>query len=97
MTERLPIQLGDVFTWLFQNITVDQQQWLREAIDKLNPDDVQWESEAYVRLVPPESSGFVWNFSHNLQYYHPQLKEIVLDVLADGRIGGIEFPARVNY
>lgn len=48
---------------------------------------------AYVRFVSganPNQPGSEWQFERNLILEHPEHGEVVLDVLRDGRIGGIE-------
>jgi len=53
-----------------------------------------WESEAYYRFVDSKNAnkpGAEWQFKENIVFDHPQLGTIVLDILQDDRLGGIEF------
>jgi hypothetical protein len=56
------------------------------------------ESRAYIYFVSPASAnqpGSEWQFDHNVLFSHPEHGSVVLDVLKDGRVGGVEFLARL--
>ena len=51
-------------------------------------------SPAYVYFVDPTNPnqpGSAWQFRENFVLEHPVRGDIVLDILKDGRVGGIEF------
>ena len=53
-----------------------------------------WQVKAYVRFVSAEKAnqaGSEWQFSESIELKHETEGAIVLDILEDGRIGGIEF------
>jgi hypothetical protein len=57
------------------------------------------EGKAYVRFVDPEcpnQPGSEWQFDRNVSLHHPEHGQVVLDVLKDGRIGGLEFLDRLS-
>jgi hypothetical protein len=52
------------------------------------------ESKAFIYFVSPENPnqpGAEWQFERNLQLNSPQHGQIIIDVLTNQRIGGIEF------
>ncbi|MBB3701259.1 hypothetical protein KMW28_03645 [Flammeovirga yaeyamensis] len=54
----------------------------------------KWELQPYIQLVSDENAnetGAEWQFDENIVLEDQQQGTIVLDVLKDGRIGGIEF------
>lgn len=56
------------------------------------------ESKAYVYFVLPVSPnkpGSEWQFDRNVRLVDSKHGEILLDVLRDGRVGGIEFLVRL--
>lgn len=57
------------------------------------------ESVAYIYFVDPvdaNGTGAEWQFSENVILESLDRGQLVLDVLTDGRIGGVEFLARVH-
>jgi hypothetical protein len=70
--------------------------WLAEALARCTR---AWEeSRAYTRFVPaehPNEPGSEWQFDRSVLLEHPAEGTLVLDVLQDGRIGGIEFLRRL--
>ncbi len=65
---------------------------LIEQIDKI--ERREWLRQAYVRFVSgfrPNQPNSEWQFEENIELEHPTEGTIVLDILKDGRIGGIEF------
>jgi hypothetical protein len=56
------------------------------------------ESEAYIHFVPADSAnqpGAAWQFDRNVLLQDPERGQIVLDLLKDGRVGGVEFLDRL--
>jgi len=56
------------------------------------------ESDACVHFVSPRRPnrpGSAWQFRENITLEHPEHGELVLDVLKDGRVGGVEFLDRL--
>ena len=56
------------------------------------------ESDMYIRFVDPRNPnqpGSEWQFKINNIMIHPTEGALVLDVLKDGRVGGVEFLDRV--
>lgn len=54
----------------------------------------EWESKAYYRFVDSKNAnqpGSKWKFKNNIILEHPKFKTIVLDILEDDHLGGIEF------
>ncbi|HEX9503495.1 MAG TPA: hypothetical protein VF974_04215 [Patescibacteria group bacterium] len=59
----------------------------------------QWESPAYVHFVNssrPNEEGSEWQFDENIILESEDEGTIVLDILKDGRIGGVEFVSRIG-
>ncbi|PHQ28095.1 hypothetical protein CJ305_16905 [Leeuwenhoekiella nanhaiensis] len=62
-----------------------------------NSEIKEWFKQAYVRFVSgfkPNQSDSEWQFEECIELEHSSEGIIVLDILKDGRIGGIEF---LNY
>ena len=58
----------------------------------------RWRSRAYVRFVDasnPNRPGSEWQFEENIILEHPREGTLVLDILRGGRVGGVEFLARL--
>lgn len=56
------------------------------------------ESKAYIHFVNPASPnqpGSEWQFDRSVLLNHPKHGTVVVDVLRDGRIGGVEFLKRL--
>ena len=54
----------------------------------------KWESKAYYKFVDSTDAdklGSKWQFKENIILEHPKYKTIVLDILLDDQLGGIEF------
>lgn len=81
-------------------------KWIIKLIQEQEPDRMdlvaqlesspkkRWERQAYFRFVSsdrPNQPGSEWQFYENVVLEHKTEGTIVLDVLKDGRIGGIEF------
>ena len=74
-----------------------QRPWLKNAIRNCNA--ALWESHAYVYFVDPSNAnktGSPWQFDHNLQIERTRYGNLVLDILKDRQIGGIEFLERLD-
>lgn len=70
--------------------------WLPEVLSKCGVG--LWESRAYVRYVDRRNanqSGAEWQFKTNVVLSHETLGTVVLDVLKDNRLGGIEFVDKI--
>ena len=80
--------------------------WIIELVKEQEPDRLDvidallkctngiWESRAYIYFVSQKNvnqKGAEWQFKENIVLEHKKVGTIVLDVLKDGRIGGIEF------
>ena len=82
-------------TWLVA-LARDQRRALAPALSQCTRALV--ESRAYIYFVPGDGAnqpGSEWQFDRNEVLHDPKEGELVLDVLKDGRIGGIEFLARL--
>ena len=54
----------------------------------------KWESKAYYRFVDSinaSQSGSKWKFKDTIILEHPKHKTIILDIIEDDHLGGIEF------
>ena len=57
-----------------------------------------WRGRAYVYFVDPSNAnepGADWQFKENIALYDASEGELLLDILRDGRVGGIEFLSRL--
>lgn len=85
-------------TWLVQlaEEQAPERPWLSIALSKCTKG--RWDSPAYVRFVEarnanqPESE---WQFEENIILEHPEHGDLVLDILKEHRVGGMEFLSRV--
>ena len=62
-------------------------------------DTRKWIRQPYVHFVSgfrPNQTGSEWQFEENIVLEHETEGTIVLDVLKDGRIGGIEFLTQIS-
>jgi hypothetical protein len=82
-------------TWLVDLARASRpgEPWLAEALARCTR--VVEESRAYLRFAGPDDDGPDARFEKNLVLHHAREGELVLDVLAGGRIGGIEFLKRL--
>lgn len=84
--------------------------WLVEAAERERPDQpwlavalagctrARWESRSYIHFVAPDhpnQPGSEWQFESNLVLEETTHGAVILDILRDGRIGGIEFLSRL--
>jgi hypothetical protein len=71
--------------------------WLPEALAKCGAG--RWESPAYAGYVScpnPNQAGSEWQFEANVVLNHQTLGMLVIDVLKNSRLGGIEFVDRID-
>jgi len=58
-----------------------------------------WIRQPYIHFVSAERSnqpGSEWQFDENIVLEHKTEGTIILDILKDGRIGGIEFVSQIR-
>lgn len=73
------------------------QPWLTAALARCTRCHV--ESPAYTYFVDPECAnkpGAAWQFAANIELSSPTAGPLLLDVLTEGRIGGVEFLKRIR-
>ena len=81
-------------TWLVQlaEKQAPERPWLSVALSKCNKG--RWESPAYLRFVEARNAnqaGSEWQFEENIVLEHPEHGDLVLDILTEHRVGGVEF------
>ena len=80
--------------WIIELIK-EQESERTDLIEQLENSEIkEWIRQAYVRFVSgfrPNQPNSEWQFEENIELEHPTEGTIVLDILKDGRIGGIEF------
>jgi len=72
------------------------EKWLPKALAACR--SCSWESRAYAHFVDnsnPNQPGSKWQFERNLVLFDAKEGELVLDVLTERRIGGVEFLQRL--
>ncbi len=83
--------------WIIDLIKEQEPERI-DLIEQLKNSEIkEWLKQAYVRFVNgfrPNQPNSEWQFEENIELEHPTEGTIVLDILKDGRIGGIEF---LNY
>lgn len=71
-----------------------------DLIDQLQMSErKKWIRQPYVSFVSserPNLPGSEWQFEENIVLEHETEGTIVLDILKDGRIGGIEFISQIR-
>ncbi len=75
---------------------VPEELWLPEALAQCTR--CNWESPAYVHFVDPScpnEEGSEWQFDINIIIEHETEGDLVLDILKDRRVGGVEFLNRL--
>lgn len=73
-------------------IKIQENSSLKNMLE--NAKNGHWETEAYYKFVDSTNAnkpGAEWQFKENIIFDHPELGTIVLDILKDERLGGIEF------
>ncbi|MBU0487891.1 MAG: hypothetical protein KKA07_11205 [Bacteroidetes bacterium] len=86
-------------------------EWIIELVQEQEPDrtDIieqlrkskirKWVRQPYIRFdsaIRPNLPGSAWQFEENIVLEHETEGTIVLDVLKNGRIGGIEFVNQIS-
>ncbi len=70
-----------------------------DLIEELEKSELKtWVTQPYVCLVPtvrPNQPNSDWQFDENIVLEHETEGIIVLDILKDGRVGGIEFLSHI--
>ena len=83
---------------LIIDLVKEQEPKRTDLIEQLENSEIkEWFRQAYVHFVSgfrPNQPGSEWQFEECIELEHPTEGTIVLDILKDGRIGGIEF---LNY
>lgn len=85
-------------TWL---VELARQQapeygWLPSALSMCTR--CRWRDPAYLAFVDadrPNKAGSEWQFVENIVLEHPSEGDLVLDILTERRVGGVEFLARI--
>lgn len=76
--------------------------WLVKLAKEQYPDDISLHEELkkctkiksniyFVDPRNPNCTGSEWQFDKSITLIHPEMDEIVLDIMKDGRVGSIEF------
>ena len=86
-------------TWL---VTLAREQlvdetWLPDALARCTR--CLQKSDAYIYFINPDQPnrpGAEWQFLRNLHLQHPKAGWLILDVLTEERIGGVEFVDRIR-
>jgi hypothetical protein len=81
--------------WLVE-LAREQEPSIADALAKCRT--VLRETHAYIYFVPDEDAnrpGAEWQFGRCVQLEHASEGLLVVDVLKDGRIGGVEFVDRI--
>ena len=75
--------------------------WLLELALEQYPEDTKLHNsikkctrirgDHFVSAENPNKPGSEWQFDRSVTLIHPEMDDIILDVLKDGRIGGIEY------
>lgn len=86
-------------TWLIQlaKEQAPEYPWLPSALSKCTRS--RWRGEAYLSFVDdarPNEPGSAWHFLENIVLEHPSQGELVLDILTEQRVGGVEFLSRIR-
>lgn len=80
--------------WIIDLIKEQEPERL-DLIQQLEDSNIKkWIRQPYISLVSaerPNQQGSEWQFEENIVLEHETEGTIVLDILKDGRIGGIEF------
>ncbi len=78
----------------------EQEPERLDLIDQLRKSNKQkWIRQPYVQFVSverPNQLGSEWQFEENIVLEDEKEGTIILDILKDGRIGGIEFVKQTN-
>ncbi|OEK04237.1 hypothetical protein [Roseivirga misakiensis] len=86
--------------WIIDLIK-EQEPDRTDLIEQLKKSDTKkWIRQPYIYFVSAEGtnqSGLEWQFKENIVLEHETEGTIVLDILKDGQIGGIEFVSQIRY
>lgn len=86
---------------LIIDLIKEQEPDRTDLIEQLRKSDRQrWIRQPYIRFVSgdrPNQPGSEWQFEENIVLEHDSEGTIVLDILKDGRIGGIEFVNQIPH
>jgi len=79
----------------------EQEPDRHDLIEELKKyENKKWIRQAYIRFVSsekPNLPGSKWQFKENIVLEHEVEGTIILDVLKDGRIGGIELVNQIVH
>ncbi len=79
--------------WIIDLIS-EQEPERKDLIEQLNKVEIKsWVGQPYIHFVSgqnPNQEGSEWQFEENIVLEHETEGTIVLDILKDGRVGGIE-------
>ncbi len=86
-------------TWLVQlaREQVPEHPWLPSALAQCTRS--RWQGDAYLSFVDaqrPNESESEWQFLENIVLRHPVQGDLVLDILTEQRVGGVEFLSRIR-
>jgi hypothetical protein len=86
-------------TWLMElaREQAPERQWLPVALSRCTR--LRWRGDAYMAFIDsarPNEPGSEWQFVENIVLEHPSHGELVLDILTEHRVGGVEFLARIR-
>jgi hypothetical protein len=77
-------------------VQAPEYSWLPLALERCGSGE--WESPAYVRFISGQNAnapGAEWQFETNVVLEHPNFGTVVVDVLTENRLGGLEFLSRI--
>ncbi len=84
--------------WIIKLIS-EQEPERTDLFEQLNRiGEKSWPRQAYINFVStekPNQVGSEWQFKESIVLEHENEGTIVLDILKDGRIGGIEFLSQI--
>lgn len=86
--------------WIIDLIK-EQEPDRTDLIEQLKKSDrKKWIRQPYIHFISgarPNQPGSEWQFEENIVLEHKSEGTIVLDILKDGRIGGIEFVNQIPH
>ena len=84
--------------WIIDLIS-EQEPERKDLVEQLNTIEIRsWIRQPYIHFVSghnPNQEGSEWQFEENIVLEHETEGTIVLDILKDGRIGGIELVSQI--
>lgn len=85
--------------WII-NLIKEQEPERIDLIEQLQKSErKEWIRQPFIRFASgerPNLPGSEWQFEENVVLEHDTEGTIVLDILKDGRIGGIEFVSQIG-